>query len=446
VNAVGQAAFWVAVLASAWNVGFFAARWKDPDAHLPRWVSWGVFLAAALVAVSWSVLAGALLRGDRSVEIVARQLPVDATLWFRLAAIAATADGALLTAALLLSLASIVALGGDPRLASGLLATRRVAVLSAMMLLLLVAGLSLRAAGAATAAPSAVPPNLIHPGAALRPLLVIGAVASAAIGASTVAAWERRPGLIPSTADGVRRWLAGGWLLASLSLFADQWSRSAITTQVAAAGMPARNTGGIVLWLVLAALLSSRVRSRLVPAAARSWIPSGPVGGSRLAVLGSAVLAVAFGAHAVAARSDVVLQPGRPEEIRDAFGRPWSLRNQGVSRYDAAGKDVEAVAIEATDPAGRKRLLSPALHLYADPDGHSIGGPVAVRARVGGVSQDLLVTLLEAGSGDVVRVRVAFSPLAVTWPLALIPIVAGGLLLLRSDPPTARETADTVHA
>ncbi len=436
MTSTGALVTWLALLASAWTSGLFAARWREEGAGYPPWGVVSAFTAGALVAVTWAMLAGAALRGDLSYAAVGGRIVVDATAGYRLAAVLTGTSGLLLTAALVLAMALIVEVEGQSS-STRRQAGRLVTVLSGGLTLLLAAIVLVAPpfARELTAPPGIVPLSILHPGAALQPLLQVAAIMVSAVAVALVIAEragsraESRSGEVPPrrAEETARRLLVTAWILATLALASDEWARTALAST--GAGAAGRNATGILLWLMLGAAAHRRVRG---------WIwGSRPEETGRsvrwnahLAHAGAICLLLAFGAHVAARRVDVALPPGRTVDVGDALGGTWHLVNQGVSRFDAPGRDVTALAVEVSSPAGTN-LLAPELRDYRGPLGEYVGAPVGARAVQRGALQDLLLTLDSVGEGDTGRVRVAFIPLASLWipGIALLVAAALGALL-----------------
>ena len=153
-------------------------------------------------------------------------------------------------------------------------------------------------------------------------------------------------------------------------------------------------------------------------------------------VSGAILLAVSFAAHAFAQRSTVALPPGTTVTVNDGFRRPWQLVNQGVSRFDAEGVDVTAVAIEARDPRGTPSLLTPEIREYHGRGGQHLASNVSIRASTGRITQVMRVLLSPPDSLDVASVRVTFLPAPVLWPLGVVLLGLSATLALMSSPPS----------
>ena len=158
-----------------------------------------------------------------------------------------------------------------------------------------------------------------------------------------------------------------------------------------------------------------------------------------LAHAGAAAVILSFAAHAFATRATLTLPPGTMVETGDAFGRPWRLVNQGLSRFDASGADVIALAVEVTGPDGVRRLVTSESRDYVSPTGRHLGMPVGRRGSIGGALQRVRLLLESADGADVAQVRIAFVPLVILWPVGLLLLMVSALMALA--PPTAAQRA-----
>jgi hypothetical protein len=146
----------------------------------------------------------------------------------------------------------------------------------------------------------------------------------------------------------------------------------------------------------------------------------------RVVHAGAVVVVLSFALHIVARRATIELPPGAPVEVRDGLGRSWTLVNQGLSRFDAEGRDIEALAIQVTRPDGAARLLTAEHRQYYDRNGRPLGAPLGLRATWPSAVQDARLVFDSALTGDVARVRVSFVPLAALWTLGIVLILVGG--------------------
>jgi cytochrome c biogenesis factor len=434
VNALGEASLWLALAGAAWRTGL---ELGSPQLPVGRRASGdGAAIAtAALAVLGWSSLAGALLRGDASLALFVEGVPVDVPAGYRLAALWGTPRGALLTLALILVLASLVSTAAIRRV--GARAAGRgtfVAMCALQMLALALSVLWKPPYAPATSArlPADLPAYLAHAAAAVAPLLAVGSVAVTLLLAAALVV-PPEPG--PSARwDGLlRRQAITAWLIATLALAAEQAARTALDLTTADAVVPGGSAGGLLLWLALGALMHHRVRAALATGGAVADTAARPRYALSAAHAGAVLAVASFALHIVAARADVVLPPGRSVESRDGLGRPWQLVNQGVSRFDAAGREVTALALEVTPPGRAARLLSTEQRRFVARSGAPFGEPIGIRASIRGIAQDFGVVLRGAMEGDVARVRVSFVPLAFLWPAGILLMLVAAATLLRPE-------------
>lgn len=432
VNLVAEAALWLAVLSAAWTAGSLLARWRSGDGGTVA-TGYAMLATAAFLVLSWGALAGALLRQDPSLAIVHEGLPVGAGALHRLAAAWSTARGALLTVGTLLALGGVV-LAADDSHRGSTAATRLAGSLAALVALVLVVGALTAPPFAGTADahdPAIVPLYLLNPAAAVAPLFALGTIAALLILACNVLS-VRGTAAPESADDSLGRTVMAGWLMATLTLAAEQAARARLGITTREAVVLGSSSSALVLWVALGALTLPRVR-RLLLRTAPSVEEAPPASWPwRVAHIGALLLVLGFALHIAAARSNVRLSPGEATAVADVFGREWRLVNQGLSRFDAEGYDVTALAVEVTPPAGGPTLVSTELRqYYSGRTGTPMGSPVGVRAVLRGIVQDLRVVLDDAArEGDVAMVRVSFVPLALLWHAGVALLLIGGLVVL----------------
>jgi hypothetical protein len=231
---------------------------------------------------------------------------------------------------------------------------------------------------------------------------------------------------VASGAAPSRNTLVGAWIAITLSVAAEQAARGGLGIGPRDALVLGSASSGLILWLLTSALLHRRVQSLVF----RSRMGSERLSAAaRAAHVGAAMLIVSFALHAIAARATVSVGPGASEDVTDAFRRRWQLANQGVSRFDAEGVDVLTVSIEATDPAGQTRLLTPEIHDHHGREGRHLANSVSLRKSAGDPLQTLRVLLLEADSLDVASVRVTFLPVPILWPLGIALLLLSAILV-----------------
>jgi hypothetical protein len=429
VSALAEVALWLALAGAAWSTGVRLARWDRAGTGAASGdrldaVSGAAVVTAALLVMAWGVLAGALLRGDDSLALTLEGIPVVAPRWQGLAALWGTVRGGVLTLATLTALAAVRASTTTtaPRARVG---SRLAGVLSGLVLALLAVSLMLLpplASAASAHLPASVPLYLVHLPALLAPLAALGAVA-AALAAAALLIVARGPVDGAAAASAFRRVVLAGWLLATLAIAAEQAARTRLGIGVEDPVVLGSSRSGLALWLALAMLAHGRVRDWLLTGERRApksaWM-------MRVVHAGAVVVVLSFALHIVARRATIELPPGAPVEVRDGLGRSWTLVNQGLSRFDAEGRDIEALAIQVTRPDGAARLLTAEHRQYYDRNGRPLGAPLGLRATWPSAVQDARLVFDSALTGDVARVRVSFVPLAALWTLGIVLILVGG--------------------
>jgi cytochrome c biogenesis factor len=444
MNALAEVGLWLALAGAAWSTGVRLARWDravvgpSPPHRLDA-ESGVVVVTAALLVMAWGVLAGALLRRDASLALALEGIPVVAPRWQGLGALWGTMRGGVLTLAALIALAAVSAgtTAHGPRARA---TSRLVGVLSGLALVLLVVSLVLLpplAPAAAARAPASMPLYLVELPALLAPLAALGAVTAALVAAALLVAAR-------GAADGeaavfaFRRVVLAAWLLATLAIAAEQAARTRLGIGVEDPVVLGSSRSGLALWLALGVLAHGRVRDWLLTggqrARRRRWMTHAVHAGAALVVL-------SFALHIVARRTTTELPPGAAVEVRDGYGRTWTLVNQGLSRFDAEGRDIAALAIQVTRPGGAARLLTAEHRQYFDRGGLPLGTPLGLRATWRSPLQDARLVLDSALAGEVARVRVSFVPLAALWTLGtVLMLLGGGAAFTAPDESHAAET------
>ncbi|HSA55876.1 MAG TPA: hypothetical protein VLE53_09235 [Gemmatimonadaceae bacterium] len=430
-----EVAVWLAFIGAAWNAGVYLARW---GARVPAPPSSGVItvMVGALLVLSWGILAGALVRGDAALALVIEGVPIRASPFNALAAMWGTVRGGLFSLSVLVALVGVALSPGrdGSREPGARHAPRALGALSALLLGVLTASLLLSpplAPAVAARVPAAAPLHLVDPAASLAALFAIAAIAATVVVAALLIAGDR------GERATLRTTVVVGWLLAALVIGAEQVVRNRFGLTARDPVVLGSSRAGLLLWLALSVLLHAGVRRALLPGAAapahapRRWPMHAAHGGALL-------VAIAFALHIGAARTDLTLPPGAPVDASDVFGRSWEFVNQGVSQFDADGRDVTALAIAVTGPgSGASRLLSTEQRQYFGRMGAPLGAPLGVRAVWTTPLQEMRLVMDSVLAGEQVRVRVAFVPLALLWPAGIALMVVGGAALLVSRPVAA---------
>lgn len=442
---IAEVAVWLAFVGAAWNTGVYLARWRSHDAPAPPLTGGISVVIGALLVLAWGVLAGALLRGDPSLALTLEGLPTSAGSAAGVSAAWGTARGGLFSLAVVVALVGVAMSPArdrprelHPRHSPH--AARTPGVLSALLLGLLAASLLLMppVAPIVAARPPAGPPLfLVDAMASVASLVAIGAIAAALVIATTLIAGDR------TESPTLRTTTLIGWLLATLLIGAEQLVRNRLGLTAQDPVVLGSSRAGLLLWLVLSLLLHQRIRRLLLPEVEgeRRSRPRWPI---HAAHGGALAVVVAFALHIVAARPELTLPPGTTVEARDVFGRTWGFVNQGVSQFDADGRDVTALAIAVTRPGGTSRLLSTEQRQYFGRMGAPLGAPLGVRASWSSPTMDMRLVLDSVLAGESARVRVSFVPLAVLWPAGIVLMALAGVTLLvtpQRGPGKARSVA-----
>ena len=412
---IAEASLWLAIVMTGLAAGTVAARWNDPHSAISRAAELQLLAGAAAAVVAWCAHAGTLLSGGVNALLDVR-VPINVGPMFRLGVLWATLAGASLTFGTILLVRLVLSGRGT-----------RVALFSSGMALVML-GISLwfmPHTGDVVA--DAVPPFAVSGPAAMAPLFALLALGTLAwIVATSVAG----PAASPRTG------LICAWGLSTAAVAAEQMARSQLGIGPREPVVLGAAASGLLLWLVCSALLHSRIQQivlRTKKLDTRNDL-------SKFATLtghtGAIFVAVSFAAHAFAERSTVSLPPGIAVTVNDGFKRPWQLVNQGVSRFDAEGVDVTAVAIEARDPQGAPSLLTPEIREYHGREGQHMTAGVAIRASTGRITQAMRVLLSPPDSLDVASVRVTFLPAPVLWPLGVVLLGLSATLALMASPPS----------
>jgi hypothetical protein len=395
-------ALWATLALTGVLAGTFLSRWKA--AGTSSRVEGLLLAAAAAGVVAWFAQAGSLIGSSAASDLLTAYVPIEVTTGLRLTVLWATLPGGALTFAVTMLVA--MALGVRPADGNR---HRYLTVLSVAAFVAL--GLAAWFAPSPNAVAGTIPPFVQSPAAALAPLFALPCL----MGLTTVVA-SMASGAPPS-----RHTLVGSWTAITLSVAAEQVARSELGIGPRDALVLGAASSGLVLWLLTSALLHRRVFR---------WNSGGERGrtAANAAHAGAAMFIISFALHAMAARSTVSVGPGAWAEVTDAFRRRWQLANQGVSRFDAEGADVLTVSIEATDPAGRTRLLTPEIHDHHGREGRHLENSVSLRKSAGDPLQTVRVVLLEADSLDVASVRVTFLPVPILWPLGIALLLLSAIL------------------
>ncbi len=408
-------AIWTAIVLVGLSTGTLLSRWRDPGPVTPQ-VETLLLAGAAAGVVAWCAIAGAVAGNSSSSGLLTAYVPIDTGPFFRLAVLWVTLPGAALTFAVVLLVWATFSGQGDGR-------ARFAGATTAAAFFAL--GLSAWFAPESGAVATVIPPFVQSTSAALAPLFALIAV----VGLAVVVAWRLSNSAPPHRH---RAALLGAWIAASAALVSEQLARSQLGIGPRDAVVFGSASSGLILWLVASALLHRRVQSLLFRIARADVVQRSQH--ARYAALaghaGALCLTMSFAAHAFASRSTISLAPGATVGVTDSFRRTWHLVNQGVSRFDADGVDVTALAVEARSPTGRIGLMTPEVREYHGRNGQHLTTPISLRREIGGASQAMRVLLTETDSLDVARVRVTFLPAPILWPIGVVLLGFSAMLAL----------------
>jgi len=413
---IADASLWVAVVLTGLAAGAVASRWNGQRVAVSRVAELLLLAGAAGAVVAWCAHAGSLLSGGPDALFDAR-VPIGVSSTFRLAVLWATLAGASLTFGSIMLVRLVLSASGA-----------RAALFSSGMALLALGTSLWFMPRTGDVVADAVPAFVVSGPAAMAPLFALVAL--------VLLAWIVATSLATNPAT-PRTALICAWVFSTAAVAAEQMARSRLGIGPRDPVVLGSASSGLLLWLICSALLHSRVQRFVL-----RWIPV-PATRDRLSKYaswtghtGAILLAVSFAAHAFAQRSTVALPPGTTVTVNDGFRRPWQLVNQGVSRFDAEGVDVTAVAIEARDPRGTPSLLTPEIREYHGRGGQHLASNVSIRASTGRITQVMRVLLSPPDSLDVASVRVTFLPAPVLWPLGVVLLGLSATLALMSSPPS----------
>ncbi len=420
---IADAALWSALVLAGLSTGLLASRWSTQATALDPRAGFVLLLAAGAAVVSWSAQAGLLLASAAPPPLLTAAVPVDVAPGYRLAVLWATVPGAAITVATSLLVAAAFLPGRDG-------ATRQAAALSSQGTAMLAVAVWL-APAAHHPSPQSLPAFVQSAGAAWAPLLALVSLTALALALSAM--------LAPSNQERkMRPALLVAWLAASVSIGAEQLARVRLGIGPRDAVVLGSAASGLVLWL-LASLLVHRLARRRLTRVREATSGTARRRAALIAHAGAGAIGVSIAAHAVAARTTVSLPPGGAVSVSGAFGTTWTLVNQGISRFDAEGVDVTALAIEALSPSGRSALLTTELRDYHARNGEHLDAPAGVRGSLTGPLQELRVLLQRSDTVDVASVRVTFLPVPWLWPAGILALVASAAVLV-----ALRDEGDTL--
>jgi len=152
--------------------------------------------------------------------------------------------------------------------------------------------------------------------------------------------------------------------------------------------------------------------------------------GGYIVHLGIVVLFAAFAGYAFKQENDVTLRPGESYTTKDPWGHQWRFVSQGVSRFEAANRDVLAIGLDTFRDGERIGVLTSEQRQYRDSRGNPTFNPSTEVGIHGTLKEDTYVVLAGVTGDETAELRISFNPL-VWWVWYGGGIMAiGGLIVM----------------
>ncbi len=144
---------------------------------------------------------------------------------------------------------------------------------------------------------------------------------------------------------------------------------------------------------------------------------------------GVVILFSAFAGMAFKSEHDVTLTDGQVFTTKDPYGREWTFTSDGISRFKALNRDVEAVALQVESGGQRFPMLTSEKRQHFDARGNPTFQPSTEVGILSLAKQDVYLVL--AGTiGDRAEVRINFNPLvAWVWLGGILMAIGGGIVM-----------------
>lgn len=167
------------------------------------------------------------------------------------------------------------------------------------------------------------------------------------------------------------------------------------------------------------------------PPSAASRAPRRP--GILVVLAGIVILVGGLAGQALRQELSLTLRPGTTAELSDPFGRAWRLTSQGVSQYNELNRSIIAAAVEVARGGNSGGVVTSESRQYFDSRGTPTFEPAKTAGILGGLDQDVYVTLVGTGDDETVNLRVAFNPLVVwVWIAGFVLAIGGALLFFEA--------------
>ncbi|NUQ20517.1 MAG: heme lyase CcmF/NrfE family subunit [Gemmatimonadaceae bacterium] len=152
--------------------------------------------------------------------------------------------------------------------------------------------------------------------------------------------------------------------------------------------------------------------------------------GGYIVHLGIVVLFSAFAGLAFKRELDVTLRPGESYTTKDPYGHEWRFVSQGISRFEAANRDVVAIGLDVFRDGKRIGVMTSEQRQYRDSRGNPTFNPSTEVGIHGTLKEDTYVVLAGVSGDETAELRINFNPL-VWWVWYGGAIMAiGGLIVM----------------
>jgi cytochrome c-type biogenesis protein CcmF len=161
--------------------------------------------------------------------------------------------------------------------------------------------------------------------------------------------------------------------------------------------------------------------------------------------LGVLLLFAAFAGLAFKADHDVRLRTAESAVLRDPYGREWRFVSEGLSRFEALNRQVQAVTLAVYRDGERVGLLSSEKRQHVDSRGAPTFEPSTEVGILGSPRQDVYVVLAGVSEEDIAELRISFNPLVWWVWVGGFVMAIGGLIVMWPQSQRAR-IAGPAHA
>ncbi|MDQ3082385.1 MAG: hypothetical protein M3R07_09255 [Gemmatimonadota bacterium] len=277
-----------------------------------------------------------------------------------------------------------------------------------------------------------MPPQLQNVWTSLyQPVLYAGATSLAA----PVALWigARRLKQIDDDALAlIRKWALVAWIITTCAVIMGiRQAYAGVDLQASWLSHPLRS-GSILSWLILIGFMGVALRheSYSRKLLARTTRLRATRAGAYVAILGMLLFIAGTVGREMRKLAAVTLTPGSSAQLRDPFGKRWTLENLGVSRYDALNRQITAIALDVSIDGGSAGVVTSEMRQQIDSRGTRLHRPWTTAGVRGTWPLDLVVFLDDVDPGESARLRFAFNPLVRLVWIGGIMVMIGGCLII----------------